>query len=153
MSRAVKPEQVAGINLRSHNSVMHWLGRYLLLGLALLSLGVALLGIVLPGLPTTEFLLLAAWAAARSSPRLHTWMLNHRLFGPTLQHWQQGRLPRHSKWVISASMSLAALMLALSLEHLPSLVFCLLSMAAVLIWLWCKPEPVPCAPAAGTSGH
>lgn len=50
-----------------------------------------MLGIVIPGLPTTPFLLLAAWAAARSSPRLHAWLFNHRWFGPPLRNWQRER--------------------------------------------------------------
>ena len=49
--------------------------------LAYVSLGIGLVAIVIPGLPTTEFILLAAWAATRSSPRLSAWLENHRLFG------------------------------------------------------------------------
>jgi hypothetical protein len=52
--------------------------------LAYVSLGIGLIAIVVPGLPTTEFILLAAWAATRSSPRLSAWLENHRLFGPIL---------------------------------------------------------------------
>lgn len=117
------------------------LSRLLYLLLAVFSLGLAVLGALLPGLPSTEFVLLAAWAAARSSPRLHAWLLNHRLFGPTLRHWHQGQqLSRRSKWVISASMSVAA---GLLLWHLrPWLALSLIAcMAAVLFWLWRRPEP------------
>lgn len=121
--------------------------RYLLLLLACISLGVALLGIILPGLPTTEFLLLSAWAAARSSPRLHNWMLQHRLLGPLLAQWQLGCLPRKAKWAATTTMSLAAIMLLVSLHHLPSLIFCLVSMAGVLVWLWRKPEQATAAQA------
>jgi len=56
--------------------------RWLLLALALLSLATGIVGIFLPGLPTTVFILIAAWAAARSSPRLHAWLWRHKLFGP-----------------------------------------------------------------------
>ena len=49
--------------------------------LAYISLGIGLIAIVVPGLPTTEFILLAAWAATKSSPRLSAWLENHRLFG------------------------------------------------------------------------
>ncbi|WP_164658735.1 YbaN family protein, partial [Pseudomonas viridiflava] len=52
--------------------------------LAYVSLGIGLVAIVIPGLPTTEFILLAAWAATNSSPRLSAWLENHRLFGPIL---------------------------------------------------------------------
>ena len=54
--------------------------------LAYVSLGIGLIAIVIPGLPTTEFILLAAWAATKSSPRLSAWLENHRLFGPILSN-------------------------------------------------------------------
>lgn len=47
------------------------------------------IGIFLPLLPTTPFVLLAAACFARSSPRLHHWLLQHRLFGSMLQEWEQ----------------------------------------------------------------
>jgi uncharacterized membrane protein YbaN (DUF454 family) len=58
----------------------------LLGGLSLLLGGI---GIFLPLLPTTPFVLLAAACFARSSPRLHQWLLQHRLFGSMLQEWEQ----------------------------------------------------------------
>ena len=115
--------------------------RWLLQTLALLSLGTALLGLVLPGLPSTEFVLLAVWAAARSSPRLHAWILRHRLLGPLWTQWQQGRLPRRAKWTATATMSLSALLLATQVSHVPSVIVMLGCMAAVLAWLWRRPEP------------
>lgn len=117
------------------------LRRWLLRTLAVVSLGVALLGVVLPGLPTVEFVLLATWAAARSSPRLHAWILRHRIFGPLLQHWQRGRLPRRAKWAASCTMLLAGIVAYLSIPHLPSVIFIVVSMGVVLVWLWRRPEP------------
>lgn len=115
--------------------------RFFLLILALISLAVAGIGVVVPGLPTTEFVLLSAWAASKSSPRLHNWLQRNRVFGPLLEHWRQGRLPRRAKWAATGTMSLAAAVLILSVEHLPSVVFSVTSMACVLIWLWRRPEP------------
>ena len=60
--------------------------------LAYVSLGIGLVAIVIPGLPTTEFILLAAWAATKSSPRLSAWLENHRLFGPILFNWRNGKI-------------------------------------------------------------
>lgn len=62
---------------------------YLLLAGVTLSLGV--LGIVLPGLPTTPFILLTSWFLSKSSPRLRRRLLESRLFGSILQDWQQHR--------------------------------------------------------------
>lgn len=109
--------------------------------LAVLSLGLAFVGVVTPGLPTTEFVLLAAWAAARSSPRLHAWILRHRVFGPLLAHWQAGRLPRRAKWMATASMTAAGLFSAWTIPHRPSVAIIVGCMACVLVWLWRRPEP------------
>jgi uncharacterized membrane protein YbaN (DUF454 family) len=62
---------------------------WLLLGLTSLALGIA--GVVLPLLPTTPFVLLAAYCFARSSPRLHDWLLANRTFGPLILNWEQHR--------------------------------------------------------------
>lgn len=57
----------------------------------LLCLGLAILGWVLPIVPATPFLLLAAWLFARSSPRLHRWLRENRLFGRYLRDYADGR--------------------------------------------------------------
>lgn len=57
----------------------------------ILSVGLAFLGALLPLLPTTPFLLLAAACFARSSARMHRWLHAHRLFGPYLQAYREGR--------------------------------------------------------------
>jgi len=72
-----------------------------------LSLALGLLGVLLPGLPTTPFVLLAAACYAKASPRLHHWMLNHRWIGPMLRDWERDRsLTRRSKVVAVGSMLL-----------------------------------------------
>jgi len=82
-------------------------GRPLWLLFGLVATGCAIAGAVLPLVPTTPFLLLAAYAFARSSPRLHAWLLNHRQFGPLITNWQQhGAIPRGAK--IAAMMMIGA---------------------------------------------
>ena len=72
-------------------------------GSASLTLGI--IGIALPGLPTTPFILLAAACYAKASPRLHRWLLNHRWFGPMLSDWERDRsLTRRTKTVAVVSM-------------------------------------------------
>lgn len=115
--------------------------RFLLQILAVFSLGLAFIGVVTPGLPTTEFVLLAAWAAARSSPRLHAWILRHRIFGPLLQHWEAGKLPRRAKWAASGSMLLAGAFAAWTIPHTLSVVAIIVCMSCVAVWLWMRPEP------------
>ncbi|GAV25229.1 hypothetical protein ciss_11620 [Carboxydothermus islandicus] len=62
---------------------------YLILGIFSLALGI--LGIFLPVLPTTPLILLAAYFFARSSKRLHQWLLNHPRFGQAIRHWEEKR--------------------------------------------------------------
>jgi uncharacterized membrane protein YbaN (DUF454 family) len=100
------------------------------------SLALGLLGVVLPGLPTTPFVLLAAACYAKASPRLHRWMLNHRWMGPMLRDWERDRsLSRRSKTVAVLSM---AVMISLSLWGFRGNVaaqLVLLATAAVGAWV------------------
>ncbi len=63
-------------------------------GLAVACVGLGGLGAVLPLVPTTPFLLLAAWAASRSSPELHDWLYRHPRYGPVLRDWRDHRTLR-----------------------------------------------------------
>ena len=76
--------------------------------LAWLFVGLATVGVVVPGLPTFPFLLLAAWAAARGSRRLHDWLYAHPRFGPELARWRDRRaITRRSKVLALALLALS----------------------------------------------
>lgn len=116
--------------------------RALLMCVAVVSLGLALLGIVTPGLPSTEFVLIAAWASARSSPRFHAWLLRHRLFGPLLRDWHNGRrIRRKAKWMATASMAVCTVLMVAMVPHAWLVVVAVLCMLGVQVWLWRQPEP------------
>ena len=66
-----------------------WFNPWTLLGVFFVALGA--LGAVLPLLPTTPFILVAAWCFARSSPRMHRWLLDSALFGPIVRNWEENR--------------------------------------------------------------
>lgn len=77
------------------------------------SLLLGVIGIFLPGLPTTPFVLLAAACFAKASPRVHQWMLRHRILGPILRNWDEHRsLTRKTKSIAIVSM---VLMLSISI--------------------------------------
>jgi uncharacterized membrane protein YbaN (DUF454 family) len=85
--------------------------RWLLVAAGFVSMGLGVAGIVLPVLPTTPFMLLAAACFARSSPRFHRWLLAHKTFGPIVREWERHRsIPYRTKlWAIALmSTTLAA---------------------------------------------
>ncbi|MCO5108314.1 MAG: YbaN family protein [Burkholderiaceae bacterium] len=109
--------------------------------LAIACVALALLGTVLPVLPTVPFLLVAAWAGSRGWPRLEAWLLEHPKHGPAIRRWRDhGAVPRRAKWFATATMLLSAAILALSgappwvKVAVPGL------MASVAAWLWMRPE-------------
>lgn len=109
--------------------------------LAYTSLGVGMVGLVVPGLPTTEFVLLAAWAAAKSSPRLAAWLENHRLFGPILHNWRNGRaVARRAKIGASVAMLAALAIMLVTLPHGLWLYAVILGMAIGNLWIWSRPD-------------
>ena len=65
--------------------------RWMLISAGMICVGLGALGIILPGLPTTPFLLLSAYCFARSSEHFHDWLLNHRWFGGYVRNFEEGR--------------------------------------------------------------
>ena len=61
----------------------------ILIALGILCLALGTIGLFLPLLPTTPLILLAAWCFSRSSPRLHRFLLNNKLFGPLIENWMK----------------------------------------------------------------
>lgn len=110
-------------------------------GLAGLFILLAAAGAALPLLPTTPFLLLAAWAAARGSPRLYRWLHEHPRYGPLLRDWQQHRalrprVKRTALLLIAASWLIMLLTVpSNTVRGLASLV-----MVGVAIFLATRPE-------------
>ena len=86
--------------MRRHDSA---LVRHAFLAAGFVFLGLAGLGLVLPVLPATPFVLLAAACFARASARFYNWVLNHRVFGPTVREWRRHRsIPYRVKlWAIA----------------------------------------------------
>ena len=82
--------------------------KFLLIGFGWLNVGFAAVGVVIPGIPTTIFLLIALWAFSQSSERLRSWLYNHPIFGAFLQNWKQhGVIPRRAKIAAISVMSVS----------------------------------------------
>jgi uncharacterized membrane protein YbaN (DUF454 family) len=118
---------------------------HLVLGLGCLLL--AALGVLLPLLPTTPFVLLAAFFFSRSSPHLHALLLNNRLFGPIIREWERdGVIPLKIK-LFSSSMMLVMVSYPVFFKPLPLWVdLCaLVAVLIALLYIWSRPSVPPCS--------
>jgi uncharacterized membrane protein YbaN (DUF454 family) len=116
--------------------------RALFLVAGVVSLGFAIAGIVLPVLPTTPLVILAAACFARSYRPLHEWLLGHQLFGPTLREWHEHRsIPRRTKYRAIAMM-LTALGLSIVFAVEPAWLKVLLAIfgAGLAWWMYRLPS-------------
>jgi len=118
--------------------------------------GLAFIGIFLPVLPTTPFLLVAVWAFSKGSPRLERWLLQHPKLGPAVRDWRAHRIiPLKAKM-------LASIMMASSFAYLlwfsdVALRYVLMAGVTILVgaaYIWSKPhkEPLASAEEPQTSG-
>ena len=82
--------------------------------------GMAVIGAVLPLVPTTPFLLLASWCFYRGSPRIHAWLHRSKWFGPTLDDWQHYHGIRRSVKYRTVGLVAAVVLTSLVLSSLPS---------------------------------
>lgn len=109
--------------------------------LALLCVVLAGIGVVLPGLPTVPFLLVAAWAGGHGWPRLERWLLAHPRLGPPIHRWRaHGAVPRRAKWFASGMMVVSTVVIALSAAPLAAKLGVPGVMLVTAIWLWRRPE-------------
>ena len=102
------------------------------------------IGALLPGMPTTVFLILAAWAASRGWPQMDDWLLNHPKYGSTLRDWRaNGTVPRKAKWFATIMMSISAIIMLFTTAPVAVKIFTNTTMFVVGVWLWLRPEPEP----------
>ena len=113
---------------------------WLLLGLSSLLLGGV--GVILPLLPTTPFLLLSAFCFAGSSDRLHDWLLTHRVFGPLIENWRRHRAIARSAKIAATLACAAAFALSLILKApMIGILAQAVVLTGVMIFIWTRAEP------------
>ncbi|WP_188261310.1 YbaN family protein [Azospirillum tabaci] len=123
---------------------------WLALGYAAVGLGIA--GTVLPLLPTTPFLLLAAGAFAKSSPALRDRLYRDPRFGPLLSGWQaEGAIPRKAKAAALVGMSVSWAIVALTASRPLVPILAGTCMAAVAVYIVTRPSPSTPAPEGAAS--
>ena len=112
---------------------------WFVIGLLSVLLGTA--GIVLPLLPTVPFLLLAAFAFAKSSPRAHDWLVNHPKLGPPIEDWNKNGAIRTPAKIAASLCIVAGFVISLFLGvPLWALLVQLIVLSAVSIFIWTRPN-------------
>jgi uncharacterized protein len=111
--------------------------------LGFLSLGMAYIGVITPGLPYSPFVVFAAYCFAKSSPRMHAWIMNHKTFGPFITNWNQKRVfPLKLKFFMLASMSVSLLIMFFTGVKTIGIISTAIFMGLVAIWAWRFPSSV-----------
>ncbi|EXE21434.1 YbaN family protein [Acinetobacter baumannii] len=110
--------------------------------LVVIFITLGIIGAILPGMPTTVFLILAAWAASKGWPQMDAWLLNHPKYGPTLRDWRaNGTVPRKAKGIATIMMTASGILMLFTSAPFWVKVFTDTTMLVVAIWLWLRPEP------------
>ena len=118
--------------------------RTILISLGLLCVGLGFIGVFVPGIPTTIFLIIALWAFTKSSEKLRYWLLNHKRFGPILNNWQEHKVvPRRAKILMVVLMSLAVILFYYSLQSLILTIGLIIILVSVAIYVISLPSKIP----------
>ncbi|EHJ94653.1 Inner membrane protein ybaN [Vreelandella boliviensis LC1] len=110
--------------------------------LAGVNFSIGVLGIFLPLLPTTVFMLMAVYCASKGSPRFETWIRSRHYVGPLLVTWEQERaIPRRAKLAAVSMIALSALITAWSLGPGWQRWLMVVLLMLIALWLVTRPEP------------
>lgn len=110
-------------------------------GCGFLALLLAVIGIALPLLPTVPFLLLAAFCFARSSERMHGWLITHPRFGPVIEDWNRSGAIRPAAKRLATYSIAAVFLLSWFLDAgMRVLVVQALVLSCVLVFIWSRPN-------------
>jgi uncharacterized membrane protein YbaN (DUF454 family) len=111
--------------------------------LGFISLGMAYLGVITPGLPYSIFVVFAAYCFAKGSPKMHAWLYNHKLFGPFLTNWGEKRVfPYKMKFFMLAMMTTSLVIMFVTGVKPIGVISTAVFMALVAIWAWRFPGSV-----------
>jgi uncharacterized membrane protein YbaN (DUF454 family) len=110
--------------------------------LGFLSLGMAYIGLITPGIPYSCFVVFAAYCFSKGSERMHRWIMNHKIFGPFLTNWGEKRVfPTKMKFFMLAMMSTSLIIMSFTVP-VRGVVYTGMFMALVAVWAWRFPGSV-----------
>ena len=122
---------------------IHKLKKVLWTTVGLLSLGMAYVGVVTPGIPYSPFVVFAAYCFGKGSERLHKWIYNHKLFGPFLTNWGEKRVfPLKMKYFMLAMMSTSLIIMFFTGVKPIGVISTAIFMGLVAVWAWRYPSSV-----------
>ena len=111
--------------------------------LGMLSLVMAYIGLVVPGIPFSIFLVFAAYCFARSSKKMHDWLYNHKWFGEFLTNWTNHRVvPLKAKYAMVAVMSSSLAIMWFTTGNIKAMVWAGVTMLVVAVWTWRYPSSI-----------
>ncbi len=108
--------------------------------LGILLVGVAYLGVILPGLPWSTPILGATFCFAKSSDKLHNWIMNHPKFGPFVKNWSTYRVyPTLAKWAMVGVMSTSLAFMYFGTGNEKATLYMFITFALIVFWAWRYP--------------
>ena len=118
--------------------------KIILITIGWLCVGLAFVGTFVPGIPTTIFLIIALWAFAKSSKKFHSWLLNHKRFGPILQNWESHKVvPRKAKILMVILQISAVIIFHYSLQNIYLTVLLIITLIFVARYVLSLPSELP----------
>lgn len=108
--------------------------------LGMFLLGVAYIGVILPGIPWSTPILGATYCFAKSSDKFHNWIMNHKTFGPFIKEWQTYRVyPQKAKYLMVAVMSTSLAFMYFGTGNINATLYLFIVFALIVIWAWRYP--------------
>jgi len=104
---------------------------------------IAFIGVYLPGLPWSTPAVGAAFCFAKSSTRMHNWIMNHKLFGPFLTNWADKRVfPTKAKYLMLITMASSLILMWFTTGNIKAIMWTGGAMLGCAIWGWRYPGSI-----------
>ena len=133
-------ERCSHVGIQTTNCWFRWL----LMGFGWLNVVLGLIGVVVPGMPTTVFLIAAAWAFSKSSKRFHVWLWTHPRFGLAIRNWHEHKvIPYRAKIMASTMMLFSFTLVSVLTEDYTLPVILLFLMAPAALYVNTRASVVP----------